>query len=351
MYENINVEKNENAEVVITGQIPLQEVENRKKKVLSRLAQDMEIPGFRKGHVPQHVAEEKLGVLTILQDIAEEVLQESYPILLKEHKIDAVGHPHVSLTMLVPGTPIGFSINTAIMPEVRLGEYKKEAGKVRKENEGKEISVSDQELNDTLTTIRKSLAGSSEKGETANLAGEEELPELNEENVKKLGDFKNVDDLKAQLRERMQKEKEMREKEKVRIAIIDKLIETSEVPVPSIFIESELDKMLAEFRSQVSQMGLSFEEYLKRTEKTEEKMREEWRNEAEKRAKMQLILNEIAKVEEIIPDEDRLEREVKHILEHHSDADPMRVRAYVENMLTNEKVFELLEGNIDKIDK
>jgi len=73
-------------------------------------------------------------------------------------------------------------------------------------------------------------------------------------------------------------------------------------------------------------------------------LRKEWRTDAEKRAKLQLVLSEIAKKEGIIPDLNRLEMEIKHLKEHYPDADENTVRSYVAAQMTNEKVFELLEG-------
>ena len=59
---------------------------------------------------------------------------------------------------------------------------------------------------------------------------------------------------------------------------------------------------------------------------------------------MQLVLNQIAIEEKIKPEEDQVKKEVEHLLEHYKDAPEERIKIYVETMLTNEKVFEFLEG-------
>ena len=62
-----------------------------------------------------------------------------------------------------------------------------------------------------------------------------------------------------------------------------------------------------------------------------------------KRAKLQLVLNEIAEKENIEPDKSKVDHEVSHLLEHYKDADETRVRIYVESILRNEAVLKMLE--------
>ena len=96
--------------------------------------------------------------------------------------------------------------------------------------------------------------------------------------------------------------------------------------------------------SDITQMGLKFEDYFKHLNKTKEVLRKEFRTDAEKKAKLALILSEIAKVEKIVAEEDKIVKEVEHLLEHYKDADPERARAHAENVLTNEKIFQFLES-------
>jgi FKBP-type peptidyl-prolyl cis-trans isomerase (trigger factor) len=83
---------------------------------------------------------------------------------------------------------------------------------------------------------------------------------------------------------------------------------------------------------------------LKQAKKTEEDIRKEWRPDAEKHAKLQIILNAIAEKEKIMAPAEDIDHEVKHLTEDYKDVDPKRAHAYVSMMLTNEKVFEFLES-------
>ena len=64
---------------------------------------------------------------------------------------------------------------------------------------------------------------------------------------------------------------------------------------------------------------------------------------AEKRAKLQLILNEISKTEKIVADEKAINDQVTELITMYKDADEMRVRTYVASVLTNEAVMKMLE--------
>jgi trigger factor len=133
-------------------------------------------------------------------------------------------------------------------------------------------------------------------------------------------------------------------REKKRIAISDKLIETSTIDIPEVLIESENKRIEAQFSEDISRMGIKMDDYLKHTKKSIDDLRKEWRPHAEKKAKLQLILNEIAKIEKISPDAKEIETEVNHITEHYADADRDRAFIYAETVLTNEKVYSFLES-------
>jgi FKBP-type peptidyl-prolyl cis-trans isomerase (trigger factor) len=75
-----------------------------------------------------------------------------------------------------------------------------------------------------------------------------------------------------------------------------------------------------------------------------EDLKTEWRPYAEKKAKLQLIINRIAEVENIRPSKEDIDGEVSVILSQYKDADREKATVYAETVLTNEKVFQFLEG-------
>jgi trigger factor len=114
-----------------------------------------------------------------------------------------------------------------------------------------------------------------------------------------------------------------------------------------MLVDFELDKMMQQFAYDISMMGLTLEDYMKRIEKDEAALKAEWRDNATKRAKMQLILDEIAAKENIVPTDEEIQKETAKILDmyqNQADISEDRARAYVTQILTNAKAFEYLEA-------
>ncbi len=351
---NTEIKLLENSEVEIKGEISAEEFEQYRAEVVRRLSVNIEVPGFRKGNAPEKILVQKIGEMPILEEMAETAISHAYPKILIEHKIDAIGRPEVNITKIAKGSALGFSIKTAVMPEVKLSDYKRAAREEMAKKE--EITLEEKEVEDTIAEIRKQRAhvitgdreekaphtnGSSEEKNSA--SGKPDLPELNDEFVKTLGDFKDVEDFKKKLRENMLKEKETKAAQKKRMAVIEKVIGESDIALPGVVIESELDKMIAQFQGDIARMGLKFDEYLKYIKKTTDDLRKEWLPDARARAKAQLVLHKIATEEKITVPEEEVEKEVKKLVEYYKDASPDRARDYVATVLTNEAVFKFLE--------
>ena len=282
---------------------------------------------------------------------------------MRDEKIDAISRPEISITKLARKNPLGFKIKTATMPEMALPDYKKIAKKIISEikEEGKNTGVTEKELEDTIMDIRKSRAPKIHMEEeakhvhkdlSAQAGGEEHkheeapLPEFNDEFVQALGPFKDIADFKDKLKQNIKLEKENQAKEKIRLKIVEKIIDDLKIEMPEILTEVELDKILYRMESDITQMGLKFEDYLKHLNKTIPDLRKEFRVDAEKKAKLGLILNKIAADEKIVADPEQVANEVAKILEHYKDADSERAKLHAENVLTNEKVFQFLENVI-----
>lgn len=355
----ITVKKLPRSEVEIEGELESEIFESYFSKALKKVGENVEIDGFRKGKVPENILLSKIPEIKILEEMAELALSEHYPKILEDEKIDAISRPEISITKLARNNPLGFKIKTAVLPIIKLGDYKKTAQKIINDVTDTERNpvVTDEDLENTIMDIRKSRAkkthiteahehkeGEEHKHEEPK---EEELPKFDDAFVQAIGPFKDVADFKAKLKENLKLEKENLQKEKTRLKIIEKVIDENELDLPEILVEVELDKILYRIESDITQMGLKFEDYLKHLNKTVEDLKKEFRRDAENKAKLALILNKIAKAEKIVADEEQVTKEVAAILEHYKDADPERARMHAENVLTNEKIFQFLENQKD----
>jgi len=343
----IKIKKLPKSEVEIEGEISAEIFEGYFDKALKKIGENVELPGFRKGKAPENVLIAKVGEMHVLEEMAELTLSEHYPKILEQERIDAVGRPEISITKLARKNPLGFKIKTAILPLIKLPDYKKIAKKIIEEltDKEKDTSVTDQDVENTIMDIRKSRAPKMHLQEGAKAEDlPQELPEFNDEFVKGLGPFQDIADFKAKLKENIKLEKENQIKEKTRLKIIEKIIDATSIETPEILIESELGKIMYKMESDITQMGLKFDDYLKHLNKSVDDLRKEFRGDAEKKAKLGLVLNEIAKVEKIEADKEQVAQEVAHILEHYKDADSERAQMHAENVLTNEKIFQFLES-------
>ncbi|MFA5935167.1 MAG: trigger factor [Candidatus Paceibacterota bacterium] len=333
-------------EVEITAEIEESALETYKIKAFKKIKEVAELPGFRKGHVPDGILKEKFGELGLLEDAAELAINDCAIEIIAESKVNFLGRPNISITKLAIGSPIEFKIQVTTMPEVKIADYKKIAKKENSKEEKVE-EVTEKQIDETIEQIRKMYAEQNHShapGEEHKEGEELPLPEVNDEFVKKLGEFKDVADFRAKLKENIAKEKEFKAKDKKRLEILEEIIKDSTIEMPKAIVESELDKMEGQFKADIAQMGLQPEDYLKHIKKTWEELRNEWKPDAEKRAKTQIVLQKISLEEKLDLDEEGMKKEIAHLTEQHKGADPERVKAYVEMIFSNEAVIKFLES-------
>ena len=194
------------------------------------------------------------------------------------------------------------------------------------------------EAKDTRQETRDKRQGDEEK-ET-----ETPLPELTDAFAGKIGGFKTVAELRAKIAENLKEEKIARQKEKKRVTLIDELLAKTPFPVPEMLEEAEKERMMAEFKGNITRMGVAPDEYFLKLKKTEAEMKKEWTETAQKKVRIQIILDEIGGKENLVPEEKEVQAEAERIMKAFPGADLARARAYVEGILSNEKVFAFLEG-------
>lgn len=406
----------------ISVEISVEEMEKYINKALDKLAKNIKVDGFRNGKVPQDVAKKQLGETAIFEEAAHEAIETTYLKTIKENKLNPIGQPKAEITKSAMGNPLEYKIVIAVIPEVKLGDYKKVSGKMEK------IKVEDDRAEKELEAIRKKRANYITKDESAKkgdrveidfvsrvggvkieggesknhpliigqgmfipgfednlvgmkkddikefslvfpkdykpeLAGKNvdfkveikivqkvELPEINDAFAKSLGKFENLDNLKRNIKEGITAEEENKAKENLKVKLVDQVSERSEVEIPDVMIESEIENMLNEFKNNVAQTGIKFEDYLQNVNTNVEKLKTEWKELAEKRVKTGLVMREIAEKEKIKVTADEIEARVNGTLKHYPNEEEVRknidiekFKDHIASIIMNEKVFEVLE--------
>lgn len=342
-----------NSRVSIASHISTETLANYKSKALADLQKSVKVDGFRPGSIPENVLIKQVGEIGLLEHMAQFALTDEYPKILLAEKIDAIGRPHITFTKIAPNTDIEFTIETDVMPTVTLGDYKSVAKKI---NANPIVAtVTDEDVSAAILELRQMRAHQAmhDNGvehhdhNHANIA-ESELPELNDEFVKSLSaSFENVEDFTTKLKNNLAVEKNKAEAEKHRIEMIDGIIAESTIDVPAVMTDFELDKMVEQLTGELANSGLKFDDYLKMINKTAADLRIEWTENANKRAKMQMIFDKISETETIKPTDEEITAEVTKMMDmyrDHGDIDENRVRTYIVQVLTNSAVLAWLEN-------
>src|SRR3989344_6971047 len=385
---NVNIKRDdERWEVEVKAEIPANVLLQYRAEALEEIRANAKLDGFRPGKAPAERILAIYGEGAILKHAAEHAIQHELPELLASEKLLIIESPRVSVdlsgatkslafsdfagdegrskeveeTVVSSGRRAGrsplrtedsqseavsFTARAALAPNVELPDYKTLASKHPKESGA--IEASDKEHIEALTYLRRERAriekvesgGAPEKAAEESRAMEEkDLPPLDDAFVQSLG-YENAEKFSAALRTNIKTEKERQVKERRRAAILDELAKESKISYPATLREYELTDMEERLRDDLSRMGRTYEEYLTEIKKTKEELRANWKDAADKRAKIRLILTEIARKEHIDADPEELERELEHAKKRYPSAPPETLRANLAHVMRNEAVLK-----------
>ena len=144
---------------------------------------------------------------------------------------------------------------------------------------------------------------------------EKELPELDDEFAGEVSEFDTLEEYKADVKAKLTEKKEKDAKEAKEAAVIEAIVNDSDMEIPDAMVETQQRQMMDEFAQRIQMQGLSMEQYLQFTGASYERMIEQVKPQAEKRIKSRLVLEAIAKAENIEASEEDYEQELKAMAE------------------------------------
>ena len=351
--QNVKISRDTDAwEVELKAELPAEEMKRYRDGVIKEFQKTSKIDGFREGKAPIERVIKHVGEEAILHHAAEHAVQEELPNLLATEKLLIVATPKVTIEPPKQDFPLSFTARAPLAPEIALPDYKeiaKKQGATKKEQ-----AVTDEEHAQVFTHLRRERARieKTEKGLTpaqaadeARALGEKDLPELDDAFAQTLG-YENAKTFSESVRANIKTEKDLREAEKCRAGLLDELVKNTKISYPALLREYELEEMESQFTHDLSRAGTTMEGYLNETKKTREQLRAEWKETADKRARVRLILSEIARKESIEPDPKRLEHEIEHARKHYKNANEGALRAHIAHALKNEAVLKFLENQV-----
>ena len=369
-------------------------------KVLKRVAQNINVPGFRKGKAPVAMIKQRINMSMLLEDAMEQLLNDRYTQLLKDNGVEPVAQPEVTPDEITEKV-LKVTLKIQEKPDVTLGQYKDI--EVKKD----EVNVTDEDIDNEIKSIQERNAewvvkeeGEVEEGDTAvidyegfmdgvafeggkdenhhlvigsgqfipgfedqvkgmkaneekdivvtfpedyqasDLAGKEAtfkvvvheiqyrtLPEIDDELAKDAGidGVETLEDLKTNIQTRLQNQRETEAEDKYTNELYEKVIENTPIDVPAVMIDNEVNAMLEEVKRNITSQGLDFDTFTKLTGQDENAIREELHPQADSRVRFNLILEAIAKQEELTVSDEELEEEFKQIAQSYGrEVDEMK---------------------------
>jgi len=394
-------------------------------KALEKIAASFTLPGFRRGAAPLPLVRLEVGEYKITDEAVSLAIEEKYGEIIKKLNVEIAAPPQVALEKVAPENELIFKLNFALIPKVKLANFKKiktkkeiseikeeeikkflenlqesRAKQIRKESPGVigDLVKADIEMffegatlengtqKDAVFILGKNYylkefsqnlvdAKINEMREFAldypsdyldkKLAGKRidfkvkikeifsrELPPLDDSFAQSLGGFKNIEELKNQIKNNLLEEKKGKTEQKFELEILKEIAGQSEFEeIPNILIEKELTKMMIEMEESVKNiLKLEFSDYLNMMKKTNDELKKEFVPQAEERIKAALIIREVALKEKINVEEKELEEEKERLKRIYADKkeildslDKEDFKNYLENTIINRKTIEYLK--------
>ncbi len=389
------VKERTDSEVRLEVTIESSTVNEKLDEIYNKTVQELDVPGFRKGKVPRSFVKARFGDDVFYEDAQNELVEEYLPEALKENGIDPVSQPETEIVDFERDEDFTFEASVEVMPELELGDYtdveiedpgteevseeeiEEKLEEMREENgqlvpkegevveDGDYVLVSDpdgntQQVNVSEDDPTSDLIGKSvgdqviigpNEEEGARLEVEEikelQLPELDDELAKDLG-HDDLQSLRTDIKSNLFEEKEEEREEELKDRVLEDLLESTEFSPPERMIQNMVDERVSETKEQLG--SEKYSEILEEQGKTEDEVAQDIEESARKQLKRRMVLNEIARQEEIEMTDEEFENRLEEEAEQ-QDVNPIKFKnqlkaedqleSYRES-LNQEKVLDFL---------
>ncbi len=171
---------------------------------------------------------------------------------------------------------------------------------------------------------------------------EKELPELDDDFAKSVGDYEKLDDLKEFVKKQLVAQAKFESDREFQDSLMEKISEKCNFEVPEILIEKQLEKMMDDLKEDLKMRNMSLEAYYDLIKADEEKVKQEYRVIAEKQIKQELIIDKVITDNEITATEEDVNNKIDEIAES-TNQKPLKVRAMFERNKTLENLKEQIK--------
>jgi len=362
-------------------EVPFDELEPSLKKAYREIAQQVTVPGFRKGKVPSAVIDQRVGRGAVLNEAVQEAIPQQIVAAIREHSVKSLGRPDVEITEFADGQPLRFTAEMDVRPEIALPDLSTISVTVD------EVQIGDDEIDTQIEGLRERFAtlkgveraaqigdyvqmdlaatvdGQDVPGGTATnishevgsksllpgldevIAGmnagdattfatelvggdfagreaqvsvtvrtvkEKQLPAMDDDFAQLASEFDTLDELRADLRERLTRVKRVEQLYAARDKALEELVRLADVPAPAGVVKDEVEHRKEAMTDELERIGASFEEYLSAENKTEAQLDEELASAATEGVRIQLVLDTLADAQQVQVSDDEFGHEIVH---------------------------------------
>lgn len=183
-----------------------------------------------------------------------------------------------------------------------------------------------------------------------------EIPEIDDEFAAEVSEFDTLEEYKADIKAKMKEQKTSEGKKKQEDQAVEQAVENASMEIPEAMITTQVRQMSDDFARRIQSQGLTMEQYFQFTGMSQEKMNDELKVQAEKNIKTRLVLEAVAKAENIEVSDEKLDEEIAKMAENYKmEADKLKElmgenekKQMKEDMAIQEAVTFLVEHAVEK---
>ena len=186
-----------------------------------------------------------------------------------------------------------------------------------------------------------------------NAIQKKELPKIDDDFAKDVSEFETLDELKNSIKEKLDTENSNKAKYETEEEAIKAVCDNTKIDIPNGMIEMEIDAMIRDLETRLSYQGLNLHQYVQMMGTSEENIRNNYKEQAEKSVKSRLVLEAVVKAEkiEVTPEEitDKIKEMAKQYGRKEEDLlNNEQLKEYIEENLKTEKAIEFIVKNAKK---
>ncbi|OGE32200.1 hypothetical protein A2631_05815 [Candidatus Daviesbacteria bacterium RIFCSPHIGHO2_01_FULL_44_29] len=365
------IQKQPKSMVELQITVPWADLQSKWTEAVQKLAQETELPGFRKGQAPLEMVEQR-SFAQVQQELLRVVMPQALVEALAGSDVVPIDYPQYQIVSFTKGADLVYKARVTQRPGVVVGNYK-----VVRASRPVIKPVTEEQVDGIIADLFKrwktkaphqSAQGSSLPTQTPSPSGSSatgagslnfnapppqpfsptevtSTSDVPDDIFAKAMGGQDLADLRRKIKEDLESESKYNNELDYEENILQEVEKITTVDLPEVLIQDELNRMLVSLQRRVADMGLLLDDYLRGQNKTLEQIKAEWRPQAEKNVRMELGLSEIARMENVNITDADLQAEIDKIQDARlkQQFEQQEPRMHLRHALRQTKTLNLLK--------